>query len=82
MAKIMLDYGKCSPGDVPAVSGHFEALRDEWKDKVQNLTNLVDSATDTGKFMEACGKDSLHNIPIRVKMVCICTGAVSKTRLS
>ncbi|KAJ7380306.1 hypothetical protein OS493_011026 [Desmophyllum pertusum] len=28
VAKIMLDYGKRSPGDVPAVSVHFENMRD------------------------------------------------------
>ena len=55
VAKILLDYGKHSPGDVPAVSVHFESMRDGWKDKMQALTNLVDSATDTGKFIEACG---------------------------
>jgi len=55
VAKILLDYGKYSPGDVPAVSVHFESMRDSWKDKMQTLTNLVDSATDTGKFIEACG---------------------------
>ena len=55
VAKILLDYGKYSPGDVPAVSVHFESMRDNWKDKMQSLTNLVDSATDTGKFIEACG---------------------------
>ena len=55
MAKILLDYGKHSPGDVPAVSIHFENMRDIWKDKMQGLTNLVDSATDTAKFIEACG---------------------------
>ena len=55
MAKILLDYGKYSPGDVPAVSVHFENMRDNWKDKMQDLTNLVDSATDTAKFIEACG---------------------------
>lgn len=54
VAKILLDYGKHSPGDVPAVSVHFESMRDGWKDKMQALTNLVDSATDTGKFIEAC----------------------------
>jgi len=54
VAKILLDYGKYSPGDVPAVSVHFESMRDSWKDKMQTLTNLVDSATDTGKFIEAC----------------------------
>lgn len=54
VAKILLDYGKSSPGDVPAVSVHFESMRDGWKDKMQTLTNLVDSATDTGKFIEAC----------------------------
>ena len=55
VAKILLDYGKYSPGDVPAVSVHFENMRDNWKDKMQDLTNLVDSATDTAKFIEACG---------------------------
>ena len=55
VAKIFLDYGKHSPEDVPAVSAHFESMRDSWKDKMQTLTNLVDSATDTGKFVEACG---------------------------
>ena len=55
VAKILLDYGKYSPGDVPAVSVHFENMRDIWKDKMQGLTNLVDSATDTAKFIEACG---------------------------
>lgn len=54
VAKILLDYGKHSPEDVPAVSAHFESMRDSWKDKMQTLTNLVDSATDTGKFVEAC----------------------------
>lgn len=63
MAKILLDYGKYSPGDVPAVSVHFENMRDIWKDKMQSLTNLVDSATDTAKFIEACGmlKDSINS---------------------
>ena len=55
VAKILLDYGKYSPGDVPAVSVHFENVRDIWKEKMQTLTNLVDSATDTSKFIEACG---------------------------
>lgn len=55
VAKILLDYGKHSPGDVPAVSVHFDSMRDNWKDKMQTLTTLVDSATDTGKFIEACG---------------------------
>ena len=55
VAKILLDYGKYSPGDAPAVSVHFENMRDIWKDKMQGLTNLVDSATDTAKFIEACG---------------------------
>lgn len=55
VAKILLDYGKYSPSDVPAVSVHFDSMRDNWKDKMQTLTNLVDSATDTGKFIEACG---------------------------
>lgn len=54
VAKILLDYGKYSPGDVPAVSVHFENVRDIWKEKMQTLTNLVDSATDTAKFIEAC----------------------------
>ncbi|XP_029181563.2 LOW QUALITY PROTEIN: vinculin-like [Acropora millepora] len=54
VAKILLDYGKHSPSDVPAVSVHFDSMRDNWKDKMQTLTNLVDSATDTGKFIEAC----------------------------
>ncbi|KAL9979828.1 hypothetical protein ACROYT_G017545 [Oculina patagonica] len=54
VAKILLDYGKHSPGDVPAVSVHFENMRDIWKEKMQTLTNLVDSATDTAKFIEAC----------------------------
>ena len=63
MAKILLDYGKHSPGDVPAVSVHFENMRDIWKDKMQSLTNLVDSATDTAKFIEACGmlKNSINS---------------------
>ena len=55
VAKILLDYGKHSPGDVPAVSVHFQAICDTWKDKMKGLTNLVDSATDTAKFIEACG---------------------------
>lgn len=55
VAKILLDYGKLSPGDVPAVSVHFENMRDIWKEKMQTLTNLVDNATDTAKFIEACG---------------------------
>lgn len=54
VAKILLDYGKYSPGDAPAVSVHFESMRDNWKDKMQTLTTQVDSATDTGKFIEAC----------------------------
>ena len=64
VAKILLDYGKHSPGDVPAVSVHFESMRDGWKDKMQALTNLVDSATDTGKFIEACGM--YHVIPCHI----------------
>ena len=69
VAKILLDYGKHSPGDVPAVSVHFESMRDGWKDKMQALTNLVDSATDTGKFIEACG---MYHVIIQFLSYCGC----------
>lgn len=77
MAKILLDYGKYSPGDVPAVSVHFENMRDIWKDKMQSLTNLVDSATDTAKFIEACGmlKDSI-NSSVSKAATCVCDSKV------
>ena len=42
--------------DSEAASGHFDAMKKEWQGKVERITELVDSATDTSAFLEASGK--------------------------
>ncbi|EDO35762.1 predicted protein [Nematostella vectensis] len=49
VAKVLLE----NPNE-PAVSDHFDAMKEDWLDSVNNLTDLVDVATDTAQFIDAC----------------------------
>lgn len=44
-----------SNGD-PTAADNFKKMRDEWKDEIEELTGLVDTATNATDFIRESGK--------------------------